>query len=166
LEPAARLLAFKGVEELARHRGRMVWLLAERLTDLELRVEDLGDQLREAGYEQLVDNDSGALHVALINAEARRACDVIAVHEHLFDDEDIRTRVRRACTNLVRALPARLVRTRRRPRGRRRTPRASQGRGGGTFRVRWMDIGWPLTAEVSGQGMSRRCGRHRPRGVS
>jgi hypothetical protein len=56
---------------------------------LELVVEDFGDQLEEAGYLQLVDDDSDALYVALDDAvEAQRAREVIAAHGHLFDDED------------------------------------------------------------------------------
>jgi hypothetical protein len=86
---AARLLAPGSAQELARHHGRLVWLLADQVAGLELQVEDFRDQLGKAGYLQLVDDDSDALYLALADAEeTQRARDVIAAHEHLFDDED------------------------------------------------------------------------------
>jgi hypothetical protein len=88
-ERAAQLLAPGSAEELARHRGRLVWLLADQVARLELQAEDFRDQLGEAGYLQLVDNDSDALHVALADAEeAQCARDVIAAHDELFENED------------------------------------------------------------------------------
>ena len=58
------------------------------LAALELQVDDFREQLGEAGYLGLVGNDSAAPYVALADAEeTRRARDVIAAHEHVFDDE-------------------------------------------------------------------------------
>jgi hypothetical protein len=47
-EPATRLLAFEAVEELALHRGRLVWVLADRVTDLESQLDVLREQLERA----------------------------------------------------------------------------------------------------------------------
>jgi hypothetical protein len=89
LEPAGGPQALHGLDQVTGLSGRVVMMLAERVAGLELHVEDFRDQLGEAGYLDLVDNDSDALYVALVDAEeTRRARDVVAAHEHLFDDED------------------------------------------------------------------------------
>jgi hypothetical protein len=81
--------AVGGAEGVARFWGGVVRELAEEVAVLELQVEELVDQLDEAGYLQLADNDSDALFVALADAdETQRAREVLAAHEDLFEDQD------------------------------------------------------------------------------
>ncbi|WP_346619614.1 hypothetical protein [Blastococcus montanus] len=89
-EQETRPRAVEGPEELARHRGRLVWLLADQVTDLEAQLAEIGKELDAAGYAQLAVNDLEALQVALADAaQAQHAGDIIAGNEALFDDDDI-----------------------------------------------------------------------------
>jgi hypothetical protein len=88
-DPAVGPQALRGVDQFAGLSGRAVMMLGRPGRRLELQVEKYRDQLGEAGYLDLVDNDSDALFMTLADAEeTRRAREVIAVQEHLFDDED------------------------------------------------------------------------------
>lgn len=84
LDPAARLLALEDIEERARHRGRLVWLLAQEVASLTQQLREIREELDGAGYPRLAADDLEALQVALGDAadarEARDAREVLDSH--------------------------------------------------------------------------------------